>query len=265
MRPLRDDTQLILDGEVRVYRRANSRRWQAAFVIDGHTIRISTGKRILEEAKEYARDAYLEYKFRHKNQLPVITKKFSDVARLAIADMRKQLDADLGKRVYADYIVCIERYLIPFFGAQYVTSIDYEKIQAFYDLRREKMGREPKASTLNTHNSAMNRVFEEAVARGFLAHKNVPLLVNRGEKSERRPDFTREEYRSLIRRLPHWIDQGKAGKPTDMRHLMRDYVLILANTGMRHGTEAQNLRWKHVTLFEEGGLQYLEMSVSCKT
>ena len=192
MRPLRDDTQLILDGEVRVYRRANSRRWQAAFVIDGHTIRISTGKRILEEAKEYARDAYLEYKFRHKNQLPVVTKKLSDVARLAIADMRKQLDADLGKRVYADYIVCIERYLIPFFGAQYVTSIDYQKIQAFYDWRREKMGREPKASTLNTHNSAMNRVFEEAVARGFLAHKNVPLLVNRGEKSERRPDFTRE-------------------------------------------------------------------------
>jgi integrase len=265
MRPLRDDTQLILDGEVRVYRRANSRRWQAAFVIDGHTIRISTGKRILEEAKENARDAYLEYKFRHKNQLPVVTKKFSDVARLAIADMRKQLDVDLGKRVYADYIVCIERYLIPFFGAQYVTSIDYEKIQAFYDWRREKMGREPKASTLNTHNSAMNRVFEEAVARGFLAHKNVPLLVNRGEKSERRPDFTREEYRSLIRRLPSWIDQGKAGKPTDMRHLMRDYVLILANTGMRHGTEAQNLRWKHVTLFEEGGLQYLEMSVSGKT
>ena len=39
------------------------------------------------------------------------------------------------------------------------------------------MGREPKASTLNTNNSAMNRVFEEAVARRFLAHKNVPLLV----------------------------------------------------------------------------------------
>ena len=39
----------------------------------------------------------------------------------------------------------------------------------------------------------MNRVFEEAVARGFLAHKNVPLLVNRGEKSERRPDFTRAQ------------------------------------------------------------------------
>ena len=76
-------------------------RWQAAFVIDGHTIRISTGKRDLAEAKEYARDTFLEYKFRHKNDLPVVTKKFSDVAKLAIADMRKQLDAGLGRKVFA--------------------------------------------------------------------------------------------------------------------------------------------------------------------
>ena len=265
MRHLRDDTVLILDGEVRVYRRERSKRWQAAFSIDGNPIRISTGKRNLNEAKEVARDIYLEYKFRHKNDLPIITKKFSDVARLAIADMRKQLDGGLGKKVYLHYIVCIEQYLIPFFCAQYVTSIDYEKIQSFYDWRREKMGREPKASTLNTHNSAMNRVFDEAVARGFLAQKDVPILLNKGEKSERRPDFTREEYATMIRKLPHWIKQGKAGKPTDMRYLMRDYVLVLANTGMRHGTEALNLNWKHVTLFEENGLQYLEMSVTGKT
>jgi integrase len=265
MRQLRDDTHLILDGEVRVYRRERSKRWQAAFVIDGHTIRISTGKRDLSEAKEYARDTFLEYKFRHKNDLPVVTKKFSDVAKLAIVDMRKQLDAGLGRKVFADYIVCIERYLIPFFGAQFVTSIDYQKIQDFYEWRRAKMGREPKASTLNTHNSAMNRVFEEAVARGFIANKNVLLMVNRGEKSERRPDFTREEYATLIRKMPSWVNLGKAGKPTDMRHLMRDYVLIMANTGMRHGTEALNLRWKHVTLFEEKDLQYLEMSVTGKT
>ena len=265
MRQLRDDTHLILDGEVRVYRRERSKRWQAAFVIDGHTIRISTGKRDLSEAKEYARETFLEYKFRHKNDLPVVTKKFSDVAKLTIVDMRKQLDAGLGRKVFADYIVCIERYLIPFFGAQFVTSIDYQKIQDFYEWRRAKMGREPKASTLNTHNSAMNRVFEEAVARGFIAHKSVPLMVNRGEKSERRPDFTREEYATLIRKMPSWINLGKAGKPTDMRHLMRDYVLIMANTGMRHGTEALNLKWKHVTLFEEKDLQYLEMSVSGKT
>ena len=60
MRQLRDDTHLILDGEVRVYQRERSKRWQAAFNIDGHTIRVSTDKRNLEEAKEYARETYLE-------------------------------------------------------------------------------------------------------------------------------------------------------------------------------------------------------------
>jgi|SaaInl1SG_22_DNA_1037389.scaffolds.fasta_scaffold05866_7 hypothetical protein len=38
MRQLRDDTHLILDGEVRVYRRERSKRWQAAFVIDGRRL-----------------------------------------------------------------------------------------------------------------------------------------------------------------------------------------------------------------------------------
>jgi hypothetical protein len=42
MRQLRDDTHLILDGEVRVYRRERSKRWQAAFVIDEHTIYIAS-------------------------------------------------------------------------------------------------------------------------------------------------------------------------------------------------------------------------------
>ena len=161
-----------------------------------------------------------------------MTKKFSDVAKLAIADMRKQLDAGLGRKVFADYIVCIERYLIPFFGAQYVTTIDYEKVQQFYEWRRAKMGREPKASTLNTHNSAMNRVFEEAVARGFIAHKNVPLLVNRGEKSERRPDFTREEYATLIRKLPSWIN-CRQGRQTH-RHAAPHAGLCVDHGQYRH-------------------------------
>ena len=43
MQHLRDDTVLILDGEVRVYRRERSKRWQAVFSIDGQTVRVSAG------------------------------------------------------------------------------------------------------------------------------------------------------------------------------------------------------------------------------
>lgn len=265
MAKLGADTHVLLDGEVKVYKRGNSKRWQATFRIDEHWVRISTGKRDLEEAKTVAREQYLDYKFRAKHDLPVVTKRFEDVAKLAVADMQRQLDAGAGRKVYKDYIKAIDKYFIPFFGKTFITNIDHEKILTFNAWRVEQIGREPKASTLNTHNSAMNKVYAEAVARGFITQGKVPILANKGEGAKRRPDFSLEDYRKMIRKLPHWIDKGKGGKSRDMRYLLRDYVLILANTGMRHGTEAQNLRWKHVTVFKENDLEYVEFYLHGKT
>ena len=265
MAKLGADTHVLLDGEVKVYKRPNSKRWQATFKIDEHWVRISTGKKDLEEAKTVAREQYLDYKYRAKHDLPVVTKRFEDVAKLAVADMQRQLDAGAGRKVYKDYIKAIDKYFIPFFGKAYITNIDHEKILAFNAWRVEQIGREPKASTLNTHNSAMNKVYAEAVARGFISQGKVPVLANNGEDAKRRPDFSLEDYRTLIRKLPHWIDKGKGGKSRDMRYLLRDYVLVMANTGMRHGTEAQNLRWKHVTVFKENGLEYVEFYLHGKT
>jgi integrase len=73
-----------------------------------------------------------------------------------------------------------------------------------------------------------------------------------------------EEYRSLIRGLPSWIEHARDGKSREMRLLLRDYVLILANTGIREGTEADNLLWQHVHVFQENGKQFLELSIDGK-
>jgi len=265
MARLNADTHVLLDGAAKVYLRGNSKRWQATFQIDGHWIRISTGKRDLEEAKTVAREQYLDYKFRAKHDLPIVTKRFEDVARLSITDMQRQLDAGAGRKVFNDYIKVVESYFIPFFGKTFITSIDHQKIQEFNKWRVEKIGHEPKASTLNTHNSAMNKVYAEAVARGFVAQGKVPILANKGEEGQRRPDFSLDDYRTMIRKLPSWIKGGKQGKSQNMRALLRDYVLIMANTGMRHGTEAQNLRWQHVNVFKDAGLEYVEFYLHGKT
>jgi integrase len=265
MPKLSPSTATVLDGDVRLVKRKNSRAWQAAFKIDGRWVRVTTKCKQLDDAKKQARELYLEYKVRQKNGLPVISKRFADVAAVCIADMQKQLDAGVGKKSWRDYKIVLEKYFIPFFGDKFITSINYEELQQFAKWREQKMGHAPKASTLNTHNSALNRVFDEAVARGYINRTHVPVLTNKGRDSQRRPDFRREEYRKMIRSFPAWLDAGREGKSREMRYLLRDYVLILANTGIRHGTEAENLRWKHVHLFEEGGLTFLEMSVSGKT
>ena len=138
MSVLRKDSVLIMDGAVKLYRRERSRKWQAAFQIGGKYIRISTGKSDLEEAKQTASDSYLEYKFRQKNGVPVVSKRLSDVAKLCIAEMNKQLESGVGKKVYCDYVIVLKKYLIPFFGKMHVTSIIYETLQKFARWRERR-------------------------------------------------------------------------------------------------------------------------------
>lgn len=265
MPKLSNDTVTLLDGDVRLFRRAHSRAWQATFKIDGRWVRVTTQCKRLADAKERARELYIEYKVRQKNGLPVVTKRFAAVAAYCIADMDKLLAAGAGKVSFRDYKIVLNRYLIPYFGDMFVSSITYEQLQRFAKWRTDKLGREPSTSTLNTHNSALNRVFDESVVRGYMSKSQVPVLINKGRDSKRRPDFRRDEYKKMIGHLPSWINKGRDGKSRDMRHLLRDYILILANTGIRHGTEAANLRWKHIHQFEENGLKFLEMHVSGKT
>jgi integrase len=255
------ETVTLLDGDVRLTRRKNSAAWQAAFKIGDRWVRVTTKARQLADAKETAKTLYMEYRFKAKHDLPIVSKRFDAVARLAVLDMQTQLDAGTGRKVYRDYITAIESYLIPFFGAKFVHNISHVELKEYAVWRAAKMRREPKASTITTHNTALNRVFEEAVNRDYMSKGKIPILVNAGADGERRPDFSLDDYRSMIRKLPQWgrDETVHTQKSRDMRMLLWDYVMVLANSGIRHGTEAENLRWRNVHVFEDKGRIYLEL------
>lgn len=261
MAKLSPKTETVLDGDVRLTRRGGSSVWQAAFKIGDRWVRVTTKCRQIAEAKAAAKDLYMEYKFKAKHDLPIVTKRFDAVANLVVADLRKQLDAGVGKKVFKDYITAIETYLIPFFGAKHVNNISFVELKEFAVWRATKMKREPKASTITTHNTALNRVFDEAVNRGYMTKGKIPILVNAGEDGERRPDFSLDDYRTMIRKLPHWAKDATVHtqKSRNMRMLLWDYVIFLANSGIRHGTEAENLRWRNVHVWEEKERVYLEL------
>lgn len=258
-------TILLLDGDLKLYRREGIKRWQATFKLKSRWVRVSTGHHDMAEAIIAARELFYKFRYMEQHGLPTLTKSFKTVALWAMDRMREELENGVGKKSFRDYQIVINRYLIPYFETMPIQSIRYEELLKFGAWRREKMGREPKSSTLNTHNSALNRVFDEAVVRGLLARNDVPVLMNKGRNGQRRPDFTQGEYQTMIRSFPAWIEQGRTGKSRQMRELLFDYVVMLANTGMRHGTETENLRWRQVNMFEDGGRTYLELSVSGKT
>ena len=238
----------LLDGAVVLSQRSRSSAWQARFKVGDKWVRATTKQKDKKAAAEVAKELYLEAQFKEKHNLPVITRRFSDIAKLAISSMKAAIEGGQGKSVYNDYIIAINRYLIPFFGKHHIHRIDYALLRQFEVWREEKMGKKPKASSIGTHNSALNKVFEEALRRGFINETQRPQFYNKGEGSDRRPDFTLDEYRQVARNLREFIKASRDGKTRQMRELLRDYVLILVNSGIRHGTEAQNLCWKHIRI-----------------
>lgn len=256
----------ILDGAVTLTQRKRSSAWQARYKIGSNWLRTTTKQKDLEKAKKVAQDLYLRATYRHDDGMPIVSKRFKAVALVARGRMQTELDAGTGKKVYKDYITAINTYLIPFFGHHDIGGINYKLIKEFAVWRKQQMGREPKASTINTHNSALNRIFEVGLEFNYLSNSQIPLLVNKGADSERRPDFTFDEYRQLCRFMRSWLTHGKDGKSRWMRELLRDYVLILANTGMRHGTESYGLKWKQIRVHVgSNGRRYLLFNVSGKT
>jgi integrase len=94
----------------------------------------------------------------------------------------------------------------------------------------------------------------------------VPQVENKGVVSiERRPDIRLEEYGDMARGMRSYIKLAREGHEREIRLLLRDYVLILANTGIRQGTEATNLKWRDITLTTSGGKEYLTLRIRGKT
>ena len=97
---LNPNTPTLMDSEVRLFKRKRSSVWQVVFTTDGRQVRVSSKKRNLKDALEAARDIYLDYRFRQKKGLPVISKRFASVAALCRATMAEQLETVSARRAF---------------------------------------------------------------------------------------------------------------------------------------------------------------------
>ena len=257
----------LRDGEVVIYKRGSIPNWQARFKLgNGTWHRISTKTADLDRAKAKATEAYDRARFMEKEGLPQVTRRFDSIARLAIAEMEKALESGHGKKTYTTYVQVINKHLIPFFGKKQINQISYEHLDEFDTWRTVNVGRALKASSITNHIAALNRIFDIAMSRGWVTKTQIPELKNRGKKGVRRPDFTFPEWIRIQRNLREFPKLATKDKARDMRILLRDYVLILRNTGMRHGTESLNLKWKHIEWHRHSnGQNYLRLTVSGKT
>jgi integrase len=260
-------TYTLRDGELVLYQRSHSRVWQCRYKLyDNQWHRQTTRRTVLADAIRVAGELYDEARFRERVGLAPTRKTFSQIAALAVEEMRRDLAAGTGKKIYEDYCQVIERYLIPFFGQRHLQTLKHKDIAEFEVWRNEKMGKRPKSSTLMTFASAFSRVCKTATERGWLGERVVlPQMSRKGEKGSVRPAFSAEEIVALRAAMVGWQTGGRNAEDNDFRQLLCDYVEFLLLTGARHGTEAMGVCWQHCEWYASDGVKYLRVWVDGKT
>jgi len=219
---------------------------------------MSCGTSDFEVAKKVAIERQKQLREAQSSGLVDVSRKFADVARLTIKHLDNEVEAGVGKVVNRDYKQVINRYLIPALGKYQIHHIDHKALVELDAYRNKLLDRQPNRSTLNTHNAALRRVFKTAIDRGYMLPLQVPQLVNRGRAPRARPYFDPADYRRVSRNLREFAGTGHKRAARQLRDLLWDYALILANTGMRTGEEALNLRWNQIKRTKEVDLKTVD-------
>lgn len=243
-----ETTYQILPRELIVYERPGTDVWQCRFKIDNKWIVKTTKERDINKAIERAKRLLFEAQVRKESNIPVVTKKFRDIAKLTKQQMQDELANPKMKAPvsFDQYIKIIDDYLIPFFGNKNIDGITYEVLDAYHEDLKVKMGRSPAYSTMRKHNVTLNRVFDKAVEKTYITNSNRPKLDTKGNKSEKYATFDIQEINAILANFPPWIAATTNQEKREQRELLFDYVRVLIDTGARPGKELLELQWKNI-------------------
>ena len=245
--------------------------------------------RDLNKARDLAVRAHYELEFRKEEQLPLQIKRFSDVL-YEYAKLRESQNArgtykhsnKANQQQTSDYmlrqIVRVSKFWHEYCGKKPVDKIDNALLRDYVDWRRDYYHRipveqRPKNHSLNPADKTLEwettfalTVLKFAQERGYRGNKPTPTFRHKAQRPKTRPAFTLKEYSVLYKGIRRWMHEEKDNaKWRYTRELLRDYVLVLANSGMRVG-EANNLRIGDLERFtDERGRENYAFNVNGKT
>ena len=248
MRVISNETVVVKPELIRLVRRGDSKKWQAHYKLDALKtwFRRSTNTADVKEATRIAERLWMKATFDQEDGRPVISRRFKPVAEVVLRRLDAEILAATAKPSARDYVSAIRLYLIPFYGNYNIDGIKPAVISEFHVWRRERVGRELSGSAQNNHNAALNLIFDEAIERGYLTEYARPATKNTGADSDRRAEFSHEELEAMMIHAPKFIADGRTARTKMIRELLAIYVPFMAATGMRAGTEAEFLEWRHI-------------------
>lgn len=289
--PVVEHEEYLEDGNVFLYSR-NGIFYARVYKGEGSRkyIHRSVKTRNLPEARQRAKRFFYEIEFRKAEALPLQQVTFAKVIDEYVSLRQQQYDRSLLDKVNRStlqqtsihmlrQIKRVVKFWIEYCGKRAVDKIDNAVLQEYVQWRKDYYHRMPKEDvpknarinpadkTLEWEVTLAKTMLKFADERGYRG--KIPLPSWRFVSGTRivRPAFTSEEMAKIYRGLQKWIKAISVNEAERRwnREMLRDYVHILAKSGMRVG-EANNLQVGDVIEFkDELGRKNYQFNVKGKT
>lgn len=254
----------ILGGKVHVYRRENSTLWQCSTYQAGRNHRVSTKTDSLSQAKAFAEDWYLSLRGKVARGEAVAEKTFKDAAKAFEREYEIITNGERSPAYVRGHKDRIRLHLNPFFGSKGLSEVTPGLVQEY---RIERLGAEkpPARTTLHHELVTLRQVLKTAQRHGWL--KSIPDLsapYKSSGKVGHRAWFSPDEYKALYTETRR-RSQDKKNHKRKASAQLHDYVLFMANTGLRPD-EAARLEYRDVEVVDDrdSGQRILVISVRGK-
>jgi len=265
--------ELLKDGKLRLYMR-NGIFQARVYIGDRRYLTKSLKTRKLDQARELADNFWHDIRVKREQSLPIKGKRFSEVIAEYLKLRRTQNARGLKKspnRRSQEYtsdqnlrqMERVSKFWVAYCGKRSVETIDNAVLTDYVSWRRDYYSNIPEKDrprnyklypadkTLEWETVFALTLLKYAHERGYRGAKAMPDYYYKASRVKTRPSFTRLEYKHLYEGMRRWMNaEKKQEKRRYTRELLRDYVLILANSGMRVG-EANNLRERDLIKFTD--------------
>jgi integrase len=284
------DSHTILGGKVHVFQRLRSSRWQCSTYLAGKEHRVSTGTDSLSQAKTFAEDWYLTLRGKAVRGEITAEKTFKEAAAAFEREYEIITEGQRSPAYVRGHKDRLRLHLNPFFGSKPLSGVTASAVQEYRMARlslpvkadpkelaaettdeavaakkKAKEPTRPARTTLHHEMVTLRQVLKTAIRHGWLQHlPDLTAPYRSSGKISHRAWFSPDEYKTLYRATrARAVDKANHRRKASAN--LHDYVLFMANTGLRPD-EAARLEYRDVEIVDDKDTdeRILEISVRGK-
>jgi len=243
----------LYDGEALLFRTPPSGNvWQFQMWIreSQEYLRRSTRTKDLNEAILVGKELYLDTHSKMRNDVAVFPKTMKEVVEQFLEQKQKEVGINKTQGRWGT-IRSQSKHILLFLGEKTkITDIPQNKWDDYYSFRKSE---HPSVvnTTLNNEKNTIRSLFRFAISRNYIPLSKLPELPPLLVESRRREAFDVEDWKTIytFMRSNKWM-KNESEKVVEQRFFIRQFALILVNTGVRFG-EARKLQWRNIKITKE--------------